>query len=81
MSTDLIEQCIEAYWSQDHGLYGLHSAVRMKRAFEVIAAEIRTWAPDPVNAKLCHLAVNDVADRLLEHAANGSNPKSESASS
>ena len=30
-----------------------------------LSEKIRTWAPDPGQAKICHLAINEVADRLL----------------
>lgn len=78
---DLLKRCVDAYWSSEHGPYGLHSEVRMAKAFEVIAAEIRQWAPDPAVAKICHLAVNEVADMLLKYGQERTNPESKSASS
>jgi hypothetical protein len=30
-----------------------------------ISSIIRTWAPDPGQARICHLAINEIADRLL----------------
>jgi hypothetical protein len=38
---------------------------RMRAVVEVIADEVRRWAPDKGQAKICHLAINEVADRLL----------------
>jgi len=53
----------ELYWSMDD--YSLHDPRRMAIVIHKIAKIIRTWAPDPGQAKICHLAINEVADRLM----------------
>jgi hypothetical protein len=40
----------------------------MKEVIREIANTIRTWAPDPGQARICHLAINEVADRLIREA-------------
>jgi hypothetical protein len=37
----------------------------MQGVIQLLADEVRTWAPDKGQAKICHLAINEVADRLL----------------
>lgn len=64
--SDLLERCLDAYWCKENGMSGLNSNIRMARAIEVIAAEVRRWAPDRAAAKICHLAINEIADQLLE---------------
>lgn len=59
----LIKALHELYWSLDE--YGIHDDQRMKAVVHEIAGTIRTWAPDPGQAKICYLAVNEVADRLI----------------
>lgn len=74
--SDLVQRCIDAYWCKENALTGLHSTIRMARAIEEIAAEIRLWAPDKESAKICYLAINEVADQLLEHAQKVLTPPS-----
>lgn len=73
--SDLIERCIDAYWAPELGVQGLHSTERMSRVFKLVAQEIKEWAPDKSQAKICHLAVNEVADKLLEHAQTNTQSK------
>jgi hypothetical protein len=37
----------------------------MQGVIQLLADEVRAWAPDKGQAKICHLAINEVADRLL----------------
>lgn len=60
---DLTGRCLAAYWEDRNALIDDHS--RMRAVAEVIAAEIRQWAPPKEQAKICFLAINEVADRLL----------------
>lgn len=60
---DLMGRCLAAYWTDRQALIDARS--RMRAVVEVLADEVRQWAPDPGQAKICHLAINEVADRLL----------------
>jgi hypothetical protein len=60
---DLSGRCLTAYWKDRVALIDDHS--RMRAVIEVLADEIRKWAPDEGQARICHLAINEVADRLL----------------
>jgi hypothetical protein len=60
---DLIGRCLAAYWTDRQAL--IDDRCRMRAVVEVIADEVRRWAPDKGQAKICHLAINEVADRLL----------------
>ena len=59
----LIDNLIELYWSL--GEYSIDDKRRMKAVMLELASEIRTWAPDPGQARICHLAINEVADRIV----------------
>jgi hypothetical protein len=48
----------------------MHSKKRMVAVLELLAAEIRGWAPDPGQARICYLAINEVADRLIRETTN-----------
>lgn len=61
---DLTGRCLAAYWEDRNALIDDH--LRMRAVAEVIAAEIRQWAPPKEQAKICFLAINEVADRLLK---------------
>jgi len=61
--TDLSGRCLAAYWQDRNALIDDHS--RMRAVIEVLSDEIRKWAPDEGQARICHLAINEVADRLL----------------
>jgi hypothetical protein len=52
-----------AYWQDREALIDGRS--RMQAVMIVIAEEVRTWAPSPGQARICHLAINEVADRLI----------------
>jgi hypothetical protein len=59
----LLDDLTQLYWAL--GEYGIDDPRRMKAVVREISQVIRTWAPDPGQAKICHLAINEVADRLL----------------
>lgn len=60
----LIDRCIAAYWQPEMGNRGISSRIRMRAVFDLLATEISSWAPDKGQARICHLAVNEVADRI-----------------
>ena len=60
---NLLDQCTELYWS--FGEYGIDDRRRMKAVLYQLAADIRTWAPDEGQARICFLAINEVADRII----------------
>ena len=60
---DLLGRCMAAYWKDREAL--IDGDCRIQAVVAVIAEEIRSWAPDPGQARICHLAINEVADRLL----------------
>ena len=59
----LIKELTELYWAL--GEYSIDDERRMKAVVREIAQVIRTWAPEEPRARICHLAINGVADRLL----------------
>jgi hypothetical protein len=59
----LLNELSELYWAT--GEYGIDDPRRMGMVMWKIAQVIRTWAPREDQARICHLAVNEVADRLI----------------
>lgn len=59
---NLLDELTELYWSL--GEYSIDDKRRMKAVIKEIAKKVRTWAPDPGQARMCHMAINEVADRL-----------------
>jgi len=59
----MLEDLMTLYWSL--GEYSIDDRRRMKAVVHEISQTIRTWAPDPGQARICHLAINEVADRLI----------------
>jgi hypothetical protein len=59
----LLDDLTQLYWAL--GEYGIDDPRRMKAVVFELSERIRSWAPDPGQAKICHLAINEVADRLL----------------
>jgi hypothetical protein len=53
----------EVYWNCDH--YAIDDPRRMAMVMYELAQLIRTWAPPEEQARICHLAINEVADRLI----------------
>jgi hypothetical protein len=62
----LLDELTELYWSL--GEYSIDDKRRMKAVLIEVAKQIRTWAPDPGQAKICYLAINEVADRLIRES-------------
>ena len=60
---NLLDSLTELYWSL--GEYSIDDRRRMKAVLLELAKEIRTWAPDPGQARICYLAINEIADRLV----------------
>jgi hypothetical protein len=58
----LLDELTELYWSL--GEYSIDDKRRMKTVIKEIVKRVRTWAPDPGQARICYLAINEVADRL-----------------
>lgn len=73
---NLLDKSTELYWS--FAEYGIDDRRRMKAVLYEVAAEIRTWAPRKEEAKICFLAINEVADRILREC-NKSDAKQEDA--
>lgn len=62
---DLLEQMMDAFWSVENNSLIIASKYRMVSVAALLADKIRSWAPDPDQANICHLAINEVADRLI----------------
>jgi hypothetical protein len=63
----LIDSLSELYWSL--GEYSIDDKRRMKAVVSELSQTIRSWAPDEGQARICHLAINEVADRLMREVA------------
>ena len=59
----LIQELTELYWAL--GEYSIDDERRMKAVVREVAQVIRTWAPAESRARITSLAINEVADRLL----------------
>jgi hypothetical protein len=59
----LIKQLTDLHGSL--GAYSIDDDRKMKVIVREIAQVIRTWAPAEDRARICYLAVNEIADRLL----------------
>ena len=73
-SDDLLTRCLTEYWDDRHTTSTLRSRARMRAVVQLLSDEIRTWAPDPGQARICHLAINEVADRLLRDTPDDVQP-------
>jgi hypothetical protein len=71
----LLENCLMV--QEDLGEYGIDDRRRMKEVIREISDVIRTWAPDPGQARICYLAINEVADRLIRETGDEQPPKSQ----
>ena len=69
---DLLDQMMDAFWSVENNSLTIHSKHRMGAVVALLADKIRSWAPDPGQAKICHLAINEVADRLIRDTTTNS---------
>jgi hypothetical protein len=66
MNRSLVDRCLAAFTFLKPGDCITQTREdSMKKVLRLLAAEIRTWAPDPGQARICHLAINEVADRLI----------------
>lgn len=59
----LSKELTDLYWADKE--LSIDHTNRMHAVVHRLSEKIRTWAPDPGQAKICHLAINEVADRLL----------------
>ena len=59
----LIDSLSELYWSL--GEYSIDDKRRMKAVVSELSQVIRSWAPDEGQARICYLAINEVADLLI----------------
>ena len=62
----LCTRLMKAYWRDRQALIDGHA--RMAAVMQELAEVIRTWAPDEGQARICHLAINEVADRLVRES-------------
>ncbi len=62
----LLDNLIQLYWSL--GEYSIDDKRRMKAVLLELAQEIRTWAPDEGQARICYLAINEVADCIVRES-------------
>lgn len=62
-TTPLLDNLTELYW--DLGEYAIDDRRRMKAVVMEVSQIIRTWAPAEEQARICYLAINEVADRLI----------------
>lgn len=70
----LVDRCVQAYWTEKLATRGIHSRDRMAKVFEMLADEIKGWAPPEEQARICHLAITEVADRLKREARPETQP-------
>ena len=65
---DLLTRMLDAFWCLKNNSMTMTSKLRMIAVLELLSQEIRSWAPDQGQARICYLAINEVADRLLREA-------------
>jgi len=63
----LLNELTELYWGL--GEYSIDDRRRMKEVIRETSNVIRTWAPDEGQARICYLAINEVADRLVREVS------------
>jgi len=61
---NLLDSCIEIH--QSLGAYGVDERRRMAAVIREVASAIRAMAPPEARARICHLALNEVADYLIK---------------
>lgn len=69
----LLDNLSELYWSL--GEYSIDDRRRMEAVIRELSQEIRTWAPDEGQARICYLAINEVADRLIRECEKSEPPQ------
>ena len=67
---DLLVEMLDSFWCLKNNSMTMTSKYRMVSVAQLLANKIRTWAPPKEQARICHLAINEVADRLLREARN-----------
>jgi hypothetical protein len=72
----LSESLSEVYWTMSE--YSIEDPRRMGMVLYELAQIIRTWAPDESQARICYLAINEVADRLIRETSLSGEPPCES---
>jgi hypothetical protein len=63
---DLLSRCLYVYWGD--GDLGIGARERMQAVIFEIAGTVRSWAPPEARLRICHLAVTEIADRLLRES-------------
>lgn len=59
----LSQELTSLYWADAE--LAIDDTRRIQAVVHKISEKIRTWAPAKEQARICHLAINEVADRLL----------------
>ena len=59
---------LDAFWCLTNNSLNITSPDRMREVLRLLAREVETWAPSYTAAKVCHLAVTEVAQRLRAEA-------------
>lgn len=59
----LTDELMSAFWADAE--LTVDDQRRMKAVMVRLSDKIRTWAPDEGQARICYLAINEVADRLV----------------
>lgn len=67
-SETLAMRMLDAFWCLRNNSMIITSPDRMRAVLRLLADEIETWAPSASDAKICHLAVCEVAQRLRAEA-------------
>lgn len=56
---------LDAFWCDKNNSLTMHDERRMLAVIDLLVDMIRGWAPDQGQARICYLAINEVADRLV----------------
>ena len=59
---------LDAFWCLTNNSMTITSPDRMREVLRLVASEVETWAPSKSEAKICHLAVVEIAQRLRSEA-------------
>ena len=59
---------LDAFWCLANNSMTITSSDRMREVLRLLANEVETWAPSYTDAKICHLAVMEIAERLRAEA-------------
>jgi hypothetical protein len=55
---------LDAFWCLTNNSMTITSPDRMREVLRLVANEVEAWAPSRSEAKICHLAVVEIAQRL-----------------